>query len=99
MLLSCRGVSTACFLADAWHAAGANTIGTLNSCARRAKMDTQLDRHCIEVLHSKLAKGFLRKIVAFSEDRSFGRMSTTILTEYSRMANKYQRVTNALITK
>ena len=83
MLLSCGGIPTARFLADAWHAAGANTVGTLNSCARRAKMDTQLDRHCIDVLHSKSVKDFLRKIAAFSQDRGFGRVSTTILTAFA----------------
>ena len=58
-------------------------------------MGTPLDRHCIEVLHSTSMKDFLRKIVAFSEDRGFGRVSATVLTEHSPTLKEYQYITNA----
>lgn len=58
-------------------------------------MDTQLDRHCMEVLHSKSVSDFLRKIVGFSEDRGFGRVSATVLTEHSPTLKEYQYITNA----
>ena len=58
-------------------------------------MDTQLDRHCSEVLHSKSVKDLLRKMVEFSQDRGFGRMSATVITEHSSTLKEYQYFTNA----
>ena len=58
-------------------------------------MDTQLDRHCAEVLHSKSVQDLLQKMVAFSEDRGFGRVSATVLTVHSPTLKEYQYITNA----
>ena len=55
-------------------------------------MDTQLDRHCSEVLHSKSVKDLLRKMVEFSQDRGFGRVSATVLTEHSPTLKEHQYI-------
>lgn len=58
-------------------------------------METQFDRHCIDVLHSTSANDFLNKIVAFSQDRGFGLVSATVLTEHSPTLKEYRYITNA----
>ena len=58
-------------------------------------MDTQLDRHCTEVLHAKTVGDLRRRMVAFSEDRGFWRMSATVITDHSPTLREYQSVTNA----
>jgi DNA-binding CsgD family transcriptional regulator len=58
-------------------------------------MDTQLDRHCSEVLHAKSAKDLLRKMVSFSEDRGFWSVSATVVTDHSPTLREYQYITNA----
>ncbi len=58
-------------------------------------MDTQLDRHCAEVLHAKSVKDLLRKMVAFSEDRGFWSVSATVITDHSPTLRENQYITNA----
>ena len=58
-------------------------------------MQTQFERQCNEALHAQSLKGLLRKMVEFSEDRGFGRISATVLTEHSPTLGEYQFVTNA----
>jgi DNA-binding CsgD family transcriptional regulator len=58
-------------------------------------MDTQLDRHCSEVLHAKSVKDLLRKMVAFSEARGFWSVSATVITDHSPTLREYQYITNA----
>lgn len=58
-------------------------------------MDTQLDRHCTEVLHAKSVGELRRKMVAFSEDRGFWRVSGTVITDHSPTFREHQHVTNA----
>lgn len=58
-------------------------------------MDTQLDRHCTDALHAKSVGDLQRKMVAFSEDRGFWRMSATVITDHSPTLREYQHITNA----
>jgi len=58
-------------------------------------MDTQLDRHCAEVLHAKSVGDLRRKMVAFSEDRGFWRVSATVITDHSPTLREHQHITNA----
>ena len=46
-------------------------------------MQTQLERHCNEVLHAQSLKDLLRKMVEFSQERGFARVSATVMTAHS----------------
>ncbi len=56
---------------------------------------TRLDQQCNDVLHSRTLSELLRKMVAFSEDRGFGRVSATMITEHSPTLKEYRFLTNA----
>ena len=58
-------------------------------------MKTQFDRHCNEALHARSLKDLLRKMVEFSEERGFGRVSATVMTEHSPTLTEYRYFTNA----
>jgi len=58
-------------------------------------MNTELERRCVEVLHSKSVSDLLRRMVEFSEDRGVGRMPATLTTVHSPTLREYQFFTNA----
>ena len=58
-------------------------------------METRLDRQCNEVLHAQSLHDLLSKMVEFSQDRGFFRVSATVLTEHSPTLKEYQFITNA----
>ncbi len=58
-------------------------------------MKTQLDRDCIDVLHATSLSDLLRKMVKFSQDRGFGQVSATVVTEHSATLKEYLYLTNA----
>ena len=58
-------------------------------------MQTQFERQCNETLYAQSSKDLLRKMVEFSEDAGFGRISATVLIEHSPTLKEYQFITNA----
>jgi len=58
-------------------------------------MKTQLDRDCIDVLHSTSLADLLRKMVKFSQARGFWHCSATVLTEHSPSIKEYLFLTNS----
>lgn len=58
-------------------------------------MQTQFGRQCNEALHAQSLKGLPCKVVEFSEDKGFGRISATVLTEHSPTLREYQFITDA----
>ena len=58
-------------------------------------METRLERQCNEALHARSLKDLLRKMVEFSEERGFGKVSATVITEHSPTLKEYHFITNA----
>ena len=58
-------------------------------------MDTQLDRHCIEVLHSKSVKDFSKLMVAFTHRLGLRTFGATVITDHSPTLTEFQYITNA----
>ncbi len=58
-------------------------------------MDTQLNRQCLEVLHAKTVKDFVRISGEFAESMGFHTMAAMVVTDHSPHLSEFQTVTNA----
>ena len=58
-------------------------------------MDTQLNRQCLEVLHAKTVKDFVRISGQVAESMGFHTMAALVVTDHSPYLSEFQSVTNA----
>lgn len=58
-------------------------------------MDTQLHRQCLEVLHAKTVKDFVRISAAFGQSMGFHTMAAMVVQDHSPHLSEFQSVTNA----
>lgn len=58
-------------------------------------METRLERQGNDVLHARSLTDLLRKMVAFSEERGFGKVSATVIVDHSPTLKEYHFVANA----
>ena len=58
-------------------------------------MQTQLNRQCLEVLHAKTVKDFVRISAEFGESMGFHTMAAMVVTDHSLNLTEFQSVTNA----
>ena len=58
-------------------------------------MDTQLNRQCLEVLHAKSVKDFVRISGEFGQSMGFHTMAAMVVTDHSPSLSEFQSVTNA----
>jgi DNA-binding CsgD family transcriptional regulator len=58
-------------------------------------MDTQLHRQCLEVLHAKTVKDFVRISAAFGQSMGFHTMAAMVVQDHSPHLSEFQWVTNA----
>jgi hypothetical protein len=56
---------------------------------------TRFEQQCNDAMHARSLDDLLRQMVAFSEDRGFGRVSATVITDHSPTLREYQFITNA----
>lgn len=61
----------------------------------RQKMDTQLNRMCLEVLHCKSVKEFSQHLVDFVHSVGLSTVAATVITDHSLALTEFQSVTNA----
>ncbi len=58
-------------------------------------METQLNRQCLEVLHAKTVKDFVRISAEFGQSMGFHTMAAMVVTDHSSHLSEFQTVTNA----
>ena len=58
-------------------------------------METQLNRQCLEVLHAKTVKDFVRISAEFGQSMGFHTMGGMVITDHSPHLSETQSVTNA----
>ena len=58
-------------------------------------METQLHRQCLEVLHAKTVKDFVRIAAEFGRSTGFHTMGSVVITEHSPGLSEFQSATNA----
>jgi DNA-binding CsgD family transcriptional regulator len=58
-------------------------------------MDTPLDRHCMEVLHSRSVKDFSKLLALFAHQRGFRTFGATVITDHSPTLTEFQYISNA----
>ena len=58
-------------------------------------MNTQLNRACLEVLHAKTVKDFVRMSAEFGRTMGFHTMGAVVVTDHSPNFSEFQSVTNA----
>ena len=58
-------------------------------------MDTQLNRQCLEVLHAKTVKDFVRISGEFGKLMGFHTMGSLVVTDHSPNLTEFQSITNA----
>ncbi len=58
-------------------------------------METQLHRQCLEVLHAKTVKDFVRISGEFGQSMGFHTMGSVVITDHSPDLSEFQSVTNA----
>lgn len=58
-------------------------------------METQLNRRCLEVLHAKTVKEFVRISAEFGQSMGFHTMGAIVVTDHSPHLSEFQTVTNA----
>ena len=58
-------------------------------------METQLNRQCLEVLHAKTVKDFVRISGEFAQSMGFHTMAAMVVTDHSPHLSQFQSVTNA----
>ena len=58
-------------------------------------METQLNRQCLEVLHAKTVKDFVRISAEFGQSMGFHTMAAMVVTDHSPHLSECQSVTNA----
>jgi DNA-binding CsgD family transcriptional regulator len=58
-------------------------------------METQLQRQCLEVLHAKAVRDFVRISGAFGHSMGFHTMAAMVVTDHSPHLTEFQSVTNA----
>ena len=60
-------------------------------------MDTQLNRQCLEVLHAKTVKEFVRISAEFGQSMGFHTMASMVVTDHGPNFSEFQSVTDAPI--
>ncbi len=58
-------------------------------------IDTQLHRQCLEVLHARTVKDFVRISAEFGQSMGFHTMAAMVVTDHSPYLSEFQLVTNA----
>jgi DNA-binding CsgD family transcriptional regulator len=58
-------------------------------------MDTQLNRQCLEVLHAKSVKDFVRISGEFGQSLGFHTMGSMVVTDHTPSLSEFRSVTNA----
>ena len=58
-------------------------------------METQLHRQCLEVLHAKTVKEFVRISAAFGQSMGFHTMGAIVITDHASHLSEFQTITNA----
>ena len=58
-------------------------------------METQLRRQCLEVLHAKTVKDFVRISAAFAQSMGFHTLGAIVVTDHTPHFSEFQTVTNA----
>ena len=58
-------------------------------------METQLHRQCLEVLHAKTVKDFVRISGEFGQSMGFHTMGSVVITDHSPDLSEFQSATNA----
>ena len=58
-------------------------------------MDTQLNRQCLEVLHAKTVKEFVRISAEFGQSMGFHTMASMVVTDHGPNFSEFQSVTDA----